>query len=570
MSLRLSGLNPLAYKGVEALQPPDLVVAERDPISGAVQFRDYKNFNIGTFWLNSVNETLWVLVNKEANIPLWIEIGIASGGFIHTITGNTGGPITPIANNITIITDNSTVVFAGTPGTQTLDFGIPNLILGGNPPITTATQNVGLGSSALISLTTGNDNTGIGFDSLTSLTTGSQNSAVGSHSLNFLTTGSFNSILGYGAGSNYIGAESSNIIIGNLGTVAESNTIRIGTQGAGAFQQNRCFMSGVRGVAVAAPQMVIVDGNGQLGSQAIPAPGGGNVIITNLTTADISPFTFNASTQYVTIYGWSGGGGGGSGRRGASTAAGGGTGGSPGRCFSFSAPKSFFAATEAFVVGTGGTGGASQTVDNSDGNNGGLGLQTTFGNIILGNIGTNIGPGGTSGTAPGSAGGGTYFNFDVARQLLSGVQITQSGGNGTNVAGSSAIALGSEVFNMGATAAGGGAGADSVTPRQGGNGANFVTVDASAVILAGGAGGIEGGTINGGAGLNQVTSGGVMTGGTGGGGAGGQSSGGVAGNGGAGGFPGGAGGGGGGSLNGTNSGTGGDGANGMIIVIEYL
>lgn len=150
-----------------------------------------------------------------------------------------------------------------------------------------------------------------------------------------------------------------------------------------------------------------------------------------------------------------------------------------------------------------------------------------------------------------------------------------TGGFGTVTNGGStpgSVATGT-VGKMASSSGGAGAGADSVTPRTGGNGGDIQLTDSSA-FLTGGAGGIESGTINGSPGNNRVTttstSLGMFLGATGGGGGGGQSSGGVAGNGGNGGIPGASGGGGGGSLDGTNSGTGGDGGRGEIWVIEYL
>jgi hypothetical protein len=117
-------------------------------------------------------------------------------------------------------------------------------------------------------------------------------------------------------------------------------------------------------------------------------------------------------------------------------------------------------------------------------------------------------------------------------------------------------------------AGGGGGGADSGTERAGGAGASIRDYLDAVAILASGAGGLESVAIDGEDGLDQVSTGGICTGGTGAGGGGGQSVGGVAGIGGKGGFPGGGGGGGGGSLNGTNSGAGGNGGDGLVIVIE--
>ena len=74
------------------------------------------------------------------------------------------------------------------------------------------------------------------------------------------TTGSNNIALGYLAGSN-LTTGSNNIDIGNQGVAAESNTIRIGTQGT----QTATFIAGISGVGVTGGAPVEVTSAGQLG-----------------------------------------------------------------------------------------------------------------------------------------------------------------------------------------------------------------------------------------------------------------------------------------------------------------
>lgn len=107
MSLRLSGRNPLSYSGVEPLQPPDLVYVHRDPISGPVANADFRNFNVGTFWLNPVNQTLWILVRKPDSNPLWIQLGITAAGFLQTLTADNAVAVVPFGLNINVIGDTN-------------------------------------------------------------------------------------------------------------------------------------------------------------------------------------------------------------------------------------------------------------------------------------------------------------------------------------------------------------------------------------------------------------------------------------------------------------------------------
>jgi hypothetical protein len=82
--------------------------------------------------------------------------------------------------------------------------------------------------------------------------------------LAFNTTGSNNIGLGFDAGFN-LTTGSNDIDIGSVGATAESNTIRIGAQGA----QSRAYMAGISGSAVSGSAVsgsaVVVNGAGQLG-----------------------------------------------------------------------------------------------------------------------------------------------------------------------------------------------------------------------------------------------------------------------------------------------------------------
>lgn len=201
---------------------------------------------------------------------------------IETITGNTGGAISPdSSDNINIVTANSTVKISGNTGTHTLtaNFGLSNLLLGSNGSITSGGANTGYGLAALAATTTGGSNSAFGTDSLLrnvgggsnssfgsgslvlfnpgSSSTQTRNSAFGVNSLYNLVTGTDNIAVGSLAGSSYTSSESSNIVIGNTGTISESNVIRIGTQGSGAGQQNKSFMAGVTGVTAVGSPMAI-------------------------------------------------------------------------------------------------------------------------------------------------------------------------------------------------------------------------------------------------------------------------------------------------------------------------
>lgn len=143
--------------------------------------------------------------------------------------------------------------------------GTQNTFLGhqaGNLTLTVATsiKNVGLGTSSLHGLTSGTKNLAAGFEAAKVLgtglacvylghqsgvaaTTSSDCIGIGSESLSGITTSSAVVAIGSLAGSAYT-TESSNICIENVGTIADANTIRIGTDGSGLGQHNKTYIAG--------------------------------------------------------------------------------------------------------------------------------------------------------------------------------------------------------------------------------------------------------------------------------------------------------------------------------------
>ena len=243
-------------------------------------------------------------------------VAVGSGSAVTTITGNTGGPLTPTAGNINIVTANSNIVFAGVVSTETLDFGLTsNILLGSIGSITTGTSNTALGKLALASDSSGDSNTAIGYEAMVSSTTGSQNVAVGAWSmfnaavgadnntaigysaLYNLATGDNNIALGVNSGINLTAANSNNILIGSGGIVGDSGRIRIGTSGT----QTTTFIAGIDGVNVGSVAKVVTLASDQLGTANIT--GGAGIVVTpgaNTITISSSGITPSAYTNVNT------------------------------------------------------------------------------------------------------------------------------------------------------------------------------------------------------------------------------------------------------------------------------
>src|SRR5205814_10182226 len=116
---------------------------------------------------------------------------------------------------------------------------------------TTGNYNTAVGGVTLHKNSTGTNNTAIGIVALENNTSGNYNLAIGQSALFNNTSGSNN--IGIGVGSALTTGDN-NIDIGNLGVAAESNTIRIGTQGI----QAATFIAGINGVNASAGAPVYV------------------------------------------------------------------------------------------------------------------------------------------------------------------------------------------------------------------------------------------------------------------------------------------------------------------------
>jgi len=157
-------------------------------------------------------------------------------------------------------------------------------------------SNTAYGFNAGNHINGGNQNTIIGLDALFTATTASNNVCLGYESAFSLATGVDNIAIGFLSGGSWTTNESDNICIGSVGVVGDQNTIRIGTQGSGGFEQNQCFIAGIAGVTVSNQQFVTIDTTtGQLGSVAGGGGGGITTIDGNTGSATGATVTFQGT-----------------------------------------------------------------------------------------------------------------------------------------------------------------------------------------------------------------------------------------------------------------------------------
>lgn len=139
--------------------------------------------------------------------------------------------------------------------------GQNNTLVGTNAGtnITTSDQNVLVGWRSGLNLLTGRFNCFIGHECGELATSTDSNTFVGRGAGQNILTGSNSIIIGRDSGTNFTGAESNNISIGEPGTAGISNRIRIGRHGNGNFEQNSCFIAGIRDVSVSNAKTVVIN-----------------------------------------------------------------------------------------------------------------------------------------------------------------------------------------------------------------------------------------------------------------------------------------------------------------------
>ena len=347
MSINVSCLaNSLAYVGVEANTPPNLTVNLRRPTSG-----DYIGYTLGSLWLYTVDpspQEVWMLVRLAYQEAFWVELfpGGGGAGALEVVTAAGSAftvdgvvnfiPGTNInvsavpdgGNNLQVnLTDNvlisghfvadsyiATGSYFGLPATTDANTGVleisgtsflhafgglSNVYVGANAGnfTNTSTGMTGIGNNALKAVTTSLNTTAVGSDAGALLTSGDNNSFFGEGSGSGLTTGSGNTLIGTGSGSNYVTIESGNVILGvNPGETGESNTMRLGGgTGAGPFQQERLFASGVNGNILANTVNIMTissTADATLDQVGIIAPAIAGFVLTS--TGLTSPPTFQA------------------------------------------------------------------------------------------------------------------------------------------------------------------------------------------------------------------------------------------------------------------------------------
>lgn len=114
--------------------PIGLQSAPRDPTP------QDNTFVPGSEWQNTVSKIFFKCVSSTISGAVWTAFVPSSAGTVSTLTGNSGGAVSPTGGgNINVVGDGTTITIVGSPGTNTLTASI----VGGGMAAQSFTTNVG-------------------------------------------------------------------------------------------------------------------------------------------------------------------------------------------------------------------------------------------------------------------------------------------------------------------------------------------------------------------------------------------------------------------------------------------
>lgn len=134
--------SPTQYKGVRAIAPPDLTVAKISPPG------NFKPVVKGQLYLDTVALSAYMWSGTT-----WIALGSGGTGTLVTLTGDSGGAISPVAGNIDIVGDSvDGMSVVGTAGTLTVNAAAASTTQRGTLETATTAEAIA-GTSAIVAVT---------------------------------------------------------------------------------------------------------------------------------------------------------------------------------------------------------------------------------------------------------------------------------------------------------------------------------------------------------------------------------------------------------------------------------
>jgi hypothetical protein len=127
--------NPKQYTGVRPINPPNVVYAERAPTSTDTAYVK------GDLWEDLTGLASW----QYAGAGVWIALGTGATGGVVTLTGGSGGAISPSAGNISLLGTANQITSTGSGGGHSITFSIPAAFTAPGSIASTTTVTAGTG-----------------------------------------------------------------------------------------------------------------------------------------------------------------------------------------------------------------------------------------------------------------------------------------------------------------------------------------------------------------------------------------------------------------------------------------
>lgn len=133
---------------VKVMPPPVVPNPARSPATTDL------NYLIGQTWVNNSNDTAWMLSSKTTSAATWIALGSGATGGVVTLTGDSGGAISPTAGNINTLGTASQITVTGAGSTLTWSIPAAFIAPGSIDSTTTIASGTTLTAGTSLSVTT--------------------------------------------------------------------------------------------------------------------------------------------------------------------------------------------------------------------------------------------------------------------------------------------------------------------------------------------------------------------------------------------------------------------------------
>jgi hypothetical protein len=125
---RLTGLDPLAYMGVEPVSPTQFITNnQRDPT-----VNDWQNWDIGAEWLNTsvTPQRVWKLVSLADNQGTWVLLTGGGGGTVTNLKADDGNIAMPALGIISVLGPSgpSGIINTTVPSAHTLQINLSGIV----------------------------------------------------------------------------------------------------------------------------------------------------------------------------------------------------------------------------------------------------------------------------------------------------------------------------------------------------------------------------------------------------------------------------------------------------------